>query len=99
MAIVTIESMHMPIARRILDNYRRAVVSVLVCLAHAVGVRAAEDDIAFFESNVRPILVNHCYACHSRVQGKSKGGLELDSRETILQGGDRGPAMAHGAPT
>ena len=54
------------------------------------------NGIAFFESKIRPVLVQHCYKCHSVGTGKSEGGLLLDSRKTIRAGGDRGPAVVPG---
>jgi hypothetical protein len=54
--------------------------------------------IAFFESKIRPVLVEHCYKCHSVAAGKSKGNLLLDAREPIRAGGDRGPAVVPGDP-
>ncbi len=52
--------------------------------------------IEFFESNIRPALVKHCYQCHSQESGESKGGLLLDSRDASHQGGDSGPAVVPG---
>ncbi len=61
------------------------------------GVSASEKDgpagIAFFESKIRPVLVEQCYECHSAEAGKSKGNLLLDSRHNIRLGGDTGPAI------
>ena len=61
---------------------------------------AADDPkaLAFFESKIRPVLVEHCYQCHSAEAGKSAGGLQLDSRKAIRAGGDRGPAVVPGDP-
>lgn len=56
------------------------------------------EGLAYFESKVRPILVKHCYECHSNETGKSKGGLLMDSRSAIRQGGDTGPAVVPGDP-
>lgn len=53
---------------------------------------------AFFESKIRPVLVEQCYRCHSAATGKAEGGLQLDSRELIRKGGDRGPAVVPGDP-
>ncbi|HTE17025.1 MAG TPA: DUF1549 domain-containing protein, partial [Armatimonadota bacterium] len=53
---------------------------------------------AFFETRVRPILVAKCYACHSAKGGRVQGGLKLDSREGLLAGGARGPALVPGDP-
>jgi hypothetical protein len=59
---------------------------------------AADDSkgIAFFESKIRPILVEHCVKCHSVEKKLSKGGLRLDSRAAMLKGGDSGPAVSPG---
>jgi WD40 repeat protein len=43
-----------------------------------------------FEREVLPILKNNCVACHN--QTKPKGGLVLETPQTILKGGDAGPA-------
>lgn len=49
--------------------------------------------LKFFEERIRPVLVEHCYSCHSADAKSIKGGLVLDSREGILAGGDSGPAL------
>ena len=51
-------------------------------------------DETFFETRVRPILVNRCFECHGRTE--PKGGLRVDSREALLRGGDSGPAIVAG---
>ena len=48
-----------------------------------------------FETSVRPLLANKCYACHTE---SKLGGLRLDSRATILRGGSSGPAVRPGNP-
>lgn len=62
------------------------------------GAAVADDDIAFFESKVRPVLAAHCYECHAQKANKRKGGLTLDTRDGLRQGGDRGPAIVPGKP-
>ena len=47
--------------------------------------------VEFFEKKIRPVLVEHCYKCHSAEAKKAKGGLRLDSRANLLKGGDSGP--------
>src|SRR4051812_44567392 len=54
------------------------------------------DQLTFFESKVRPLLVAHCYKCHSASSDKVKGGLVLDTRDGIRKGGDTGPAVVPG---
>ena len=73
------------------------LVLMLAALAGtAVFVSAAEaDDIAFFESKVRPLLIEHCLECHA-TDTKQKGGLVLDSRAGWQNGGDSGPAVVPG---
>lgn len=51
-------------------------------------------DLTFFETNVRPLLAENCYACHGAE--KQKGGFRLDSREAILTGGESGAAIVAG---
>jgi hypothetical protein len=52
-------------------------------------------DLEFFESKIRPLLIEHCYECHSGTE--LNGGLSLESRVSLLRGGDTGPAIALGA--
>jgi mono/diheme cytochrome c family protein len=86
-----------------MDMLRFAHISVWLlsaALVAIVGSRAMADDTpeatAFFESKIRPVLVQHCYQCHSAKTGKSEGGLRLDSRDGIRAGGDRGAAVVPG---
>jgi hypothetical protein len=51
------------------------------------------EGIAFFEKNIRPLLVANCYACHSSKLDKPMGGLLLDSRAGMLGGGKSGVAV------
>ncbi len=61
----------------------------------AVKVGANPSAVAFFETKIRPVLVQHCYECHA---GKKKyGGLKVDTLETLLAGGhDEGAAVIPG---
>ena len=52
--------------------------------------------VAFFETKIRPVLVQKCYQCHAAASQELKGGLLLDSREGMLKGGDSGPAVTPG---
>ena len=63
-------------------------VATLVLLGGAAHALAqAPPNHAFFENRVRPILVEHCYECHSEKSGKRKGDLLLD-RPSGRLGGD-----------
>jgi len=72
-----------------------AVLALAFILPHLAS--ASEND-HFFEAKVRPLLVDHCFNCHSVAKGKAKGGLRLDSRKGILEGGERGLAIVPGKP-
>lgn len=52
----------------------------------------------FFETKIRPVLATHCNECHSDKAEKLKGGLRLDTREGLRQGGDTGPVIVPGQP-
>ncbi len=86
-----------PTAGRPVRTPWRAAVFVLVVLLP--GVAAGDEGADFFETKVRPVLVEHCYSCHSTASGKSKGGLELDTPAAVRAGGDSGPAVVAGDDT
>jgi hypothetical protein len=81
-------------------------IRALLVLSFIIGVsRTASgadlpdaQKLAFFESKIRPVLVEHCYKCHATTSEKLKAGLKLDSRPDILKGGDSGPALVPGDP-
>ncbi|MAV55611.1 MAG: hypothetical protein CMJ28_06615 [Phycisphaerae bacterium] len=56
------------------------------------------EETEFFETHIRPVLVDHCYGCHSKDSGKSRGGLRLDTKIDLLAGGATGPAILPGDP-
>jgi hypothetical protein len=70
-------------------------VSVTLAVAHPAW--SDPDSVEFFEKKVRPVLVEHCYSCHSTAV-KQRGGLLLDTRDGLRRGGDSGPALAPGKP-
>src|SRR4051794_18517245 len=59
------------------------------------GAGAAASQPEFFEANIRPVLFDVCGECHV---DDEKGGLQVDSREALLKGGDTGPAIVPGDP-
>ncbi|MES2708205.1 MAG: PSD1 and planctomycete cytochrome C domain-containing protein [Verrucomicrobiota bacterium] len=69
---------------------------VLTGVSRAADIPA--DQLQFFENRIRPALVENCYRCHSEAEGKSKGGLTLDTRAGWEKGGENGPAIVPGKP-
>ena len=67
-----------------------------VCLLLiAEGVRGEEPDL--FESQVRPLLAQHCYKCHGPM--KQKGGIRLDGPDHLAKVVDgEGPVVVPGDP-
>ncbi|MEM6689333.1 MAG: DUF1553 domain-containing protein [Planctomycetota bacterium] len=57
----------------------------------------ADERLAFFESKIRPVLIEHCYECHAIEETDEAGGsLWLDSSNGMMDGGDSGPAIVPG---
>lgn len=77
---------------------RLLIPCLLGFIAFTLPAHGQEDDSAFFERRVRPVLAQRCYSCHSAAAGKKKGGLVLDGRSSILKGGASGPAVRPGRP-
>lgn len=77
------------------------LAKILLLLTLSLPALGADNlaDTTFFETKIRPVLAEHCYECHSRETGKSKGGLLLDTRQGIREGGDSGPAVVPGDPS
>jgi len=50
----------------------------------------------FFENKIRPIFANSCMECHSEEKGKTKGSFNMDTRASLLKGGDTGPSIKPG---
>ncbi|WP_395750072.1 PSD1 and planctomycete cytochrome C domain-containing protein [Prosthecobacter sp.] len=68
---------------------------LFLCAVTSAAATTPEQS-AFFESRIRPVLVEKCYSCHSAQAEKIKGELLLDSREAIRKGGENGPAVVPG---
>ena len=62
------------------------------------GGEVPPEQIAFFESKIRPVLSEHCYECHSSQAKKLKAGLYLDHRDRAMKGGESGAAFVPGNP-
>src|SRR5438477_10144266 len=71
---------------------------ILMLCASAAAADLTPAQTQFFESKIRPVLVNNCYKCHSQQSEKVKGGLLLDTKEGLLKGGNTAPAVVPGDP-
>ena len=73
------------------------IVGLVLFASSALAASDAER-LTFFENRIRPVLVEHCYECHSATAKKVKGALKLDTREDFLKGGTDGEIVAAGEP-
>src|SRR5579872_4641077 len=87
-------------------NGFRAATGILLFLGAAPGafgkltpeqiqaLPSAAPRAIVFSQDIKPIFDASCVKCHAR--GRTKGGFQLDSRETVLKGGDSGVAVVLG---
>ena len=90
----------------------RCLITTLALLAPVVGLADDEpvgsrkqrrgnipaEQVEFFEREVRPLLVKHCFECHSAKSKPLQGGLRLDTREATRRGGESGAAVSEVFP-
>jgi len=84
------------------QSLARPELQMLLCLAvlFAPGLEAVcpgaelTDRSEFFETRIRPVLVEHCYSCHSSRSQELQGDLRLDRNLTksvpLVKPGDPG---------
>src|SRR5262245_34183015 len=77
---------------------RAGLFALALLVGEGQGHAAPDQGVAFFEKNIRPVLAEHCYECHSTRAKKKKGGLLLDSRAGWQAGGESGPEIVPGDP-
>ncbi len=73
------------------------VMSQCVSDAGLMAEPLSPKQIEFFESRIRPVLVEQCYECHNSAES-AEGGLAVDHRQPLLKGGENGPVIVPGKP-
>ena len=68
-----------------------AVTAATLCAQTPAGTE-------FFEKEIRPVLAEKCYGCHSSKLDSPMAGLVLDTKEGIKKGGVDGPVIVPGNP-
>lgn len=76
-----------------------SVVGFLLLNVVAAQEKIPADQEKFFEQRIRPVLVEHCYECHSAESKEPGGKLLLDSRAGLRAGGESGPVVLPGRPS
>ena len=82
-----------------LRSHRLAViVLVLSCFPRFdVSLLGAQSESPpDFESHILPLFRKNCLACHD--SETRTGGLSLETREAVLEGGESGPVVVMGKP-
>lgn len=75
-----------------------ALLFVVPCAFAEERTAPTKEQLDFFETKIRPVLVEHCYKCHGAEAKIVKGGLRVDHRKGLIQGGDTGPSVVPGKP-
>ena len=84
---------------RFIPQGAAAVFALAWATLPAPAQELSKEGVEFFESKVRPILVDNCYECHSGGAKILRSGLRLDLRDGLLKGGESGkPAIVPGQP-
>ena len=82
------------------DCWRLSTILIVLAggMFDANPVYADERELAeeFFETKIRPLLVERCIECHG--PGEQWAGLRLDTRDALLKGGESGAAIVPGKP-
>ena len=70
-----------------------AMIHLLLQSDFSIADEKKTEAIQFFERRISPVLVEHCYECHSATSKIIQGGLRLDSSQGMLYGGDSGAVV------
>ena len=73
-------------------------LTLVASLSSASDENVSPEDRAYFENKIRPVLVKHCYECHSADSEEVGGKFLLDTRVGLRKGGESGPAVVSGKP-
>ena len=79
-------------------RFKLTISILFVFTLVASQLNAQSNGNELFETKIRPVLVDNCYACHSSKMKKPMGGLVLDTKEGVLKGGVSGAAIVPGKP-
>jgi hypothetical protein len=69
---------------------------IFILLLTIAGLGSAATPEERFREVIQPVLTRDCQGCHGKTQSFAR--LDLSSRESMLKGGGRGPAVVPGEP-
>ena len=76
---------------------RYLLLTPLIAVVTGNIVVASDQREEFFEKQIRPIFVEHCYECHG--PDEAAGKLRLDTKTGWMRGGESGPSIVPGDPS
>jgi mono/diheme cytochrome c family protein len=76
-------------------EFRRTALAAAIFLVE-LAYCSADDADNLFKDSIRPLFERKCFQCHSSKADELKGNLKLETVESILKGGDQGPAVVPG---
>ncbi len=71
-------------------------LALSLSLLRAAQAQNQAENVAFFEQNIRPLLVKNCLGCHSEQAKVTQGGLALDTRAGWQKGSAKGAVIVPG---
>ena len=77
--------------------YRSCLLALLLLIAPQASHGAGTDAAVLWTRKIQPLFDVQCVKCHGPIE--QKAGLELDTLQAALKGGDSGPAILPGKPT
>ncbi|MBM3985981.1 MAG: hypothetical protein FJ296_09895, partial [Planctomycetes bacterium] len=88
----------MPASRPTLPGFPALAAGPLALVLALSGRAPATTDEAeqLFRERVHPLLEQHCFECHGPQAARRRGGLSMNGLDTLLRGGDSGPALVTG---
>ena len=95
-----VQTLLLAITMRSLSYLTTLILSICVASISLSNMQVHGSDtseqLAFYETHIRPLLSRRCYQCHSDRADKREGGLRLDDRDAMMGGGDSGLAIMPG---
>jgi mono/diheme cytochrome c family protein len=76
--------------------YRSRLLALLLLIAPQASDGAGTDAAVLWARKIQPLFDVQCVKCHGPIE--QKAGLELDTLQAALKGGDSGPAILPGKP-